>query len=139
MVAAFDAAQQMAWSREELDAYDMRGIYIQDERGHITFAKEEGREEGIQEGLEKGLEKGREEGRQEGLEKGLEEGRRAEGELVLRLLARRIGAVPAEQAETVRGLSSERLGELGEALLELSSLGDLEDWLVARGPESNSS
>ena len=105
----------MAWSREELDAYDMRGIYIQDERGRITFAEEKG------------------------LEKGLEMGRRAAGELVLRQLARRIGAVPPGHAETIRGLSLERLGELGEALLELSSPGELEDWLVAPGQQSNSS
>ena len=117
LVAAFGAAQQMAWSREELDAYDMRGIYIQDERGRITFAEGKGRE------------KGREEGR--------EEGRRAESDLVLRQLKRRLGAVPAEHAETIRRLSLERLGELGEALLELSSLGELEAWLAVPGPGSN--
>ena len=32
LVAAFAAAQKMAWSREELFEYDRRGIYIQDER-----------------------------------------------------------------------------------------------------------
>ncbi|NIM16567.1 MAG: Rpn family recombination-promoting nuclease/putative transposase, partial [Candidatus Aminicenantes bacterium] len=30
---AFETANQMSWSKEELEAYDARGIYIQDERG----------------------------------------------------------------------------------------------------------
>jgi predicted transposase/invertase (TIGR01784 family) len=39
---AFETANQMRWSKEELDAYDARGIYIQDERGRIEYALEEG-------------------------------------------------------------------------------------------------
>jgi hypothetical protein len=34
---AFVVANQMSWSKEELEAYDARGIYIQDERGKGTF------------------------------------------------------------------------------------------------------
>jgi predicted transposase/invertase (TIGR01784 family) len=36
----------MRWSKEELEAYDARGIYIQDERGRIEYALEEGKREG---------------------------------------------------------------------------------------------
>jgi predicted transposase/invertase (TIGR01784 family) len=43
---AFEAAKQMKWSKEELEAYDARGIYIQDERGRIEYARKEGKEEG---------------------------------------------------------------------------------------------
>jgi predicted transposase/invertase (TIGR01784 family) len=43
---AFEAARQMKWSKEELEAYDARGIYIQDERGRIQYALEEGKREG---------------------------------------------------------------------------------------------
>ncbi len=39
---AFEVANQMSWSKEELEAYDARGIYIQDERGRIEYAMEEG-------------------------------------------------------------------------------------------------
>jgi predicted transposase/invertase (TIGR01784 family) len=43
---AFEAAKQMKWSKEELEAYDARGIYIQDERGRIEYALEEGIKQG---------------------------------------------------------------------------------------------
>ena len=46
---AFEVANQMRWSKEELDAYDARGIYIQDERGRIEYALEEGEKIGIKE------------------------------------------------------------------------------------------
>jgi predicted transposase/invertase (TIGR01784 family) len=47
---AFEVANQLSWTKEELDAYDKKGIYIQDERGRIEFAKEEGRVIGREEG-----------------------------------------------------------------------------------------
>ncbi len=46
---AFEVANQMKWSKEELDAYDARGIYIQDERGRIEYALDEGKEIGRKE------------------------------------------------------------------------------------------
>jgi len=42
---AFEAANRLTWSKEELDAYDDKGIYIQEERGRIEYAKEEGKKE----------------------------------------------------------------------------------------------
>ncbi len=51
---AFFAANQMSWSKEELEAYDDRGIYIQDERGRLEYALEEGKRIGLDEGREKG-------------------------------------------------------------------------------------
>jgi predicted transposase/invertase (TIGR01784 family) len=47
---AFESAKQMKWSKAELDAYDARGIYIQDERGRIEYALQEGRKQGNIEG-----------------------------------------------------------------------------------------
>jgi predicted transposase/invertase (TIGR01784 family) len=47
---AFESAKQMKWSKEELEAYDDRGIYIQDERGRIEYALEEGEKMGINKG-----------------------------------------------------------------------------------------
>jgi predicted transposase/invertase (TIGR01784 family) len=47
---AFEVANQMKWSKEELDAYDALGIFIQDERGRIEYALEEGRRIGLDEG-----------------------------------------------------------------------------------------
>jgi predicted transposase/invertase (TIGR01784 family) len=47
---AFAVANQMSWSKEELEAYDARGIYIQDEQGRIEYALEEGKKIGLNEG-----------------------------------------------------------------------------------------
>jgi predicted transposase/invertase (TIGR01784 family) len=46
---AFEVANQISWSKEELEAYDALGIHIQDERGRIEYALEEGKEIGIKE------------------------------------------------------------------------------------------
>jgi len=50
LLEAFEEAKQIKWGKEELDAYDARGIYIQDERGRVEYALEEGRREGKIEG-----------------------------------------------------------------------------------------
>ncbi|MBW4632948.1 MAG: DUF4351 domain-containing protein [Iphinoe sp. HA4291-MV1] len=52
-----------------------------------------------------------------------------EQRLVLRLLNRRIGEVNASLIERIKGLSIEQLENLGEALLDFSSVADLEAWL----------
>ena len=46
---AFEVANQMSWSKEEMDAYEERGILIQDERGRIQHALQEGKQIGIRE------------------------------------------------------------------------------------------
>jgi predicted transposase/invertase (TIGR01784 family) len=48
---AFEVANQMSWTKEELDAYDVKGIYIQDERGRVAYALEEGEKIGFEKGM----------------------------------------------------------------------------------------
>jgi predicted transposase/invertase (TIGR01784 family) len=55
---AFEVAKQMSWSKEELEAYDDRGIYIQDERGRLDYALEEGKRIGVDEGKKEGIKEG---------------------------------------------------------------------------------
>lgn len=61
-----------------------------------------------------------------------EEGR-VEGErsLILRLLTRRVGELPQQVCERVETLSLEQLENLGEALLDFTSMADLQAWLEA--------
>ena len=67
------------------------------------------------------------EGRQEGLQKGRQE----EGQsLILRQLTRRFGAVSSEVTSQIESLSLAQLEDLGEALLDFSTLTDLEQWLT---------
>ncbi|MEB3150052.1 MAG: DUF4351 domain-containing protein, partial [Sphaerospermopsis sp.] len=81
-------------------------------------AKEEGRLEG------------RQEGRQEGRLEGRQEGRREEGQdLILRQLNRRLSNIDELLIERIKGLSIAQLENLGEALLDFSSVADLEAWL----------
>jgi predicted transposase YdaD len=58
---------------------------------------------------------------------------REEGEkaLVLRQLTRRVGELPQQVRQRVESLSLEQLENLGEALLDFTSMADLETWLEA--------
>ncbi|WP_373527719.1 Rpn family recombination-promoting nuclease/putative transposase [Nostoc sp.] len=86
-------------SREEIAT--MLGLNLEEPRA-ILEAKEEGREEGREEG---------------------------ERTIVLRLLNRRVGNIPDALLSQIQGLSVEQLEALGDALLDFSSLADLERWL----------
>jgi predicted transposase YdaD len=69
-----------------------------------------------------GITEGRQEGRKEGRHQG-------EIELVLRLLARRLNAVPPRQQQAIRKLPLARIEALGEALLDFHTKTDLSRWL----------
>jgi predicted transposase YdaD len=71
--------------------------------------------------MERGLQQGRQEGRQEGLGH--------ERKLALRLLRKRLGDLTAPVEAQIESLSADRLEQLGEALLDFSSLADLDAWL----------
>ncbi|AUT02300.1 hypothetical protein CLI64_18955 [Nostoc sp. CENA543] len=65
-----------------------------------------------------------------------EEGERS---LILRQLSRRLGEIPQPMLERIETLSLEQLENLGEALLDFTSLADLQSWLetiVEITPES---
>ena len=67
----------------------------------------------------------------------LEEGRQEEGvTLVLRLLKRRLGQLAPEMRSQIQQLRVAQLEELGEALLDFSSIQDLTDWLQGSSGES---
>jgi hypothetical protein len=55
--------------------------------------------------------------------------KQGEQRLVLRLFNRRIGEIDTSLIELIQGLSIEQLENLGEALLDFSSVADLETWL----------
>ena len=73
-----------------------------------------------QEGIQEGEQRGREQGREEG-----------EKSLVLRLLSRRVGELPQEARSRIESLCLEQLENLGEALLDFTSITDLQAWLEA--------
>ena len=68
------------------------------------------------------LEEGKKEGRQEGIQ--------SEAlAFIMRQLPRRIGIVTPQLQEKIRGLSVSKLEDLGEALLDFSTVADVINWL----------
>ncbi len=92
----------------------------------VELGLQEGRQVGLQEGLQAGLELGRQEGLQEGRQVG-------QAQLILRLLARRFGEVDATLQQRIQTLSSERLEQLGEVLLDFGQVVDLERYVQYEG------
>jgi predicted transposase YdaD len=67
---------------------------------------------------------------EQGIERGIEQGiERGERSLILRQLSRRVGELPDALRSQINTLSVPQLESLGEALLDFSSLADLEAWL----------
>ena len=65
-------------------------------------------------------------------EEGIVEGvHRGKLELVLRQLRRRFGELPQALVARIDALAEDQLGEMAEALLEFSSVGDASAWLDA--------
>jgi len=109
---ALESARVSAFDEIELDNYEKRLFWLEDQKTGLQRMKEHA----MKKGLEKGLEKGREEGRQEGREEG-----RLEGEL-----RGRVSALFAVLA--ARGLA---LDEGQRARIEgCDSLDELDEWLV---------
>jgi predicted transposase YdaD len=62
-------------------------------------------------------------------EEGREEGREAMANMISRQLTKRLGEIPQDVLSVVRGLQLPMLEELGEALLDFTSVADLQAWL----------
>lgn len=99
-------------------AYQADTVLAQAEKEKIMELTTSWKEEGRAEGRAEGHAAGRAEGQVEG-----------EARVVLRLLQRRCGAVPSPLEEQVRRLSSEQRENLAEALLDFTSMTELEKWL----------
>ncbi|MDR5639462.1 DUF4351 domain-containing protein [Thermosynechococcus sp. GLH187] len=87
-----------------------------------STAKTEGEILGRQQGLEEGLQQGLQQGRQEEIKEG-------ESLIVLQLLKRRFGDLPAVMEEKIRNLSPEKITALAGMLLDITSLEAVNAWL----------
>ena len=67
--------------------------------------------------------------KEEGIQEGEGRGKQREKSLILRLLNRRVGELPEDVRQQVEALPLEQLENLGEALLDFSSMADLQAWL----------
>ncbi len=107
---ALNIANRANYSRKELEEFDRRAMMLQDERGKINYAKEEGRAEG------------KAEGRAEGINIG-------ELKIVMSLINQRFGEVDQDISDRLSNLKSENLESLVKALFDFNSLADLLSWL----------
>lgn len=102
---ALNLANQANMSVEELEVVDRRGMMLQDEKGRLTYAKEQGKEEGkLQQAIA----------------------------LVMRQLKKRFGDIPVAIASQVEHLDLAKLENLTEDIFDFNSLPDLENWLEER-------
>lgn len=63
------------------------------------------------------------------MEQGIEQGRQKMANLVVRQLHRRFGEIGDDRENLVRQLSLEQLEDLGEALLDFSSIEEVDRWI----------
>jgi predicted transposase/invertase (TIGR01784 family) len=61
---------------------------------------------------------------------------RGEARMIMKLLNRRLGAIPDRSSVQIQQLSVPQLEDLGEALLDFTSLADLEGWLNQNSNQS---
>jgi predicted transposase/invertase (TIGR01784 family) len=100
-------------NKSQQEVEEMLGITLKETRVYREI-----KEEGIKEGEQRGEQRGREQGRE------------AEAfSLILRQLNRRVGELPQDVRQQVEALPLEQLENLGEALLDFTSLADLQAWL----------
>jgi hypothetical protein len=70
---------------------------------------------------------------EEGIQQGRQQGRQEEAtSLVLRLLNRRFHGISSQLQERIQNLSTAQLEDLAEALLDFTTVADLEAWLTSR-------
>ncbi|NET47049.1 Rpn family recombination-promoting nuclease/putative transposase [Okeania sp. SIO2B3] len=103
---ALNVANKINMTAEELDIVERRGIAMQDERGRITYAEQQGEQRGEQKGQQKGR-----------------------AQLIIRQLKKRFGEIPEAIISQIEDLSVEDLDNLGEDFLDFNNLEDLLSWL----------
>ncbi len=98
---ALTIANQANMSRKDLEELHKREVFMEDRKGEIRQAREEGREEGrlLMQGL------------------------------ISRQLEGKLGAIPSEIIEEIQQLSLEQLEGLGVAMADFTSSVDLSNWL----------
>ncbi len=116
---ALNIANKINMSPEELEIVERRAITLQDEKGRIAYAQEQG--EAI--------------GEARGLVKGEEIGRLSEAiAFVMGFLEKRFQDIPTAITSQIEDLPLEDLKSLGKDLLDFNSLEDVESWLNYRYP-----
>ena len=103
-----------------------------------TRVYQEAREEGEQRGEQRGLQLGEKLGEQRGLKLGEKLGEqrglvKGQATMLLRMLNRKFGQITPSLRGKVNKLSAKQLENLAEALFDLETIADLNNWLKTKG------
>ena len=91
-------------------------------------------ERGLRQGMQQGMQQGVQQGLQQGLLQGIQQGQRqSAATIILRLLNRRLGALTPTGIKRIESLSVTQLETLTDALLDFSTMSDLNKWLRENG------
>ncbi|PZU91256.1 MAG: hypothetical protein DCE90_19830, partial [Pseudanabaena sp.] len=102
-----------------------------------TRVYQEAREEGEQRGEERGEQRGLKLGEQRGLKLGEERGLvKGQATMLLRMLSRKFGQITPSLRGKVNKLSVKQLENLAEALFDLETIADLDNWLKTKGKDN---
>ena len=97
-------------------------------------AREEGEQRGLQVGEKLGEQRGLKLGEQKGLKLGEQRGLvKGQATMLLRMLSRKFGQITPSLRGKVNKLSAEQLENLAEALFDLETISDLNNWLKTKG------
>lgn len=102
---ALTIANQANMSRKDLEELHKREVFMEDRKGEIRQAREQGQQQGR------------------------EEGRLVMQGLISRQLEGKLGAIPSEILEGIQQLSLEQLEGLGVAMADFTTTVDLSNWL----------
>lgn len=106
---------------EEVKFEQEISTFSQPEREEVMQITTSWMQRGIKQGIKQGIEQGRQQASQEGIER--------EKALIIRQIKRKFGDIDPVLETQVRGLTVDRLEELGEALFDFSTFADLSAWL----------
>jgi len=98
---AMNIANQANFSVEEVEKLRKQEMFLEDQRGSILKAKQEG----LQEGLEQGI------------------------RWIFRFLERQLGSIPPEISQRIQNLSVDQLERLGNDVFDFNNLEELSSWL----------
>jgi len=102
-----------------------------------TRVYQEAREEGEQRGEERGEQRGLKLGEQRGLKLGEERGLvKGQATMLLRMLSRKFGQITPSLRGKVNKLSAKQLENLAEAVFDLETIADLDNWLKTKGKDN---
>ena len=104
---------------EEREIYESEVKAVMVDQIQLKTAEERGIQQGMQQGIQQGV--------QQGIQQGMQQGKR---NMVLRLIARRVGEVPSNIITQLNGLSANELDDLSVDLLDFTSSTEIERWLT---------